>query len=215
MTTHLWARALDDRATPATFSRRALADVLRDSLGFEGLVTTDALNMGAIRKHYGPEDRVVRPIQAGADLVLMAQRPRAGIRAVVRAVERGEIPRVQVAASARRVLVAKARLGLHRERLADRRRLDRMLTTVRGAAFARALSRASVTVVRPGPLPVRPAQSVALVQLANFGAGGPMGRLERDLAPDAAVRVTTGGAGRRRATYGRPGRPTWRSWPST
>ena len=199
MTTHLWARALDDRATPATFSRRALADVLRDSLGFDGLVTTDALNMGAIRKHYGPEDRVVRPIQAGADLVLMSQRPRDGIRAVVRAVERGEIPRAQVDASARRVLTAKARLGLHRERLADRRALDRMLTEVRGAAFARALSRASVTVVRPGPLPIRPAQRVALVQLANFGADGPMTRLERDLGPDAAVRVTAGGAGRGRA----------------
>ena len=199
MTTHLWARALDADATPATFSRRALADVLRDSLGFDGLVTTDALNMGAIRKHYGAADRVVRPVQAGADLVLMSQRPRDGIRDVVRAVERGEIPRAQVAASARRVLLAKARLGLHRNALADRARLDRMLTTVRGADFARALSRASVTVVRPGPLPVRRGQRVALVQLANFGADGPMTRLERDLGADAAVRVASGGAGRDRA----------------
>ncbi|MDT7856190.1 glycoside hydrolase family 3 N-terminal domain-containing protein [Rubrivirga sp. S365] len=199
MTTHLWARALDAEATPATFSRRALTDVLRDSLGFEGLITTDALNMGAIRKHYDAADRVVRPIEAGADLVLMSARPRSGIRDVVQAVERGEIPRAQVAASARRVLLAKARLGLHRQRLTDRARLDRMLTSVRGAAFARALSQASVTVVRPGPLPLRPAQRVALVQLGNFNAGDPMTRLERDLGAGVAVRVSRRGAGRREA----------------
>ena len=198
MTTHLWARALDAEATPATFSRRALADVLRDSLGFDGLITTDALNMGAIVKRYGPEDRVVRPIAAGADLVLMSQRPRDDIRAVVRAVERGELPRERVAASARRVLLAKARLGLHRGAEADRARLDRMLATVRGADFARALSRASVTVVRPGPLPLR-GRRVALVQLANFGADGPMSRLERDLGAAASVRVGRGGAGSDRA----------------
>ena len=193
MSTHLWARALDRAATPATFSRRALSDVLRDSLGYDGLVTTDALNMGAVRKRYGFPDRVVLPVRAGADVVLFPPRPREGIRAVVAAVERGEIPRAQIDASARRVLLAKARLGLHRSRLADRDRLDRMLTTVRGADFARALSRASVTVVRDGGLPL--AGRVALVQLAGFDAGGPMTRLERDLRPESAVRVTRRGSG--------------------
>ena len=199
MSTHLWARALDDEATPATFSRRALTDVLRDSLGFEGLITTDALNMGAIRKNYGFPARIVRPVQAGADLVLMMLRPRDGIDAVVRAVEAGEIPEAQIVASARRILTAKARLGLHRQRTADRDRLDRMLTTVRGADFATALSRASVSVVRPGPLPLRGGQRVALVQMGNFTASGPMTRLERDLAPEAAVRVSRRGGGGARA----------------
>ena len=199
MSTHLWARALDDEATPATFSRRALTDVLRDSLGFEGLITTDALNMGAIRKNYGFPARIVRPVQAGADLVLMMLRPRDGIDAVVRAVEAGEISEAQIDASARRILTAKARLGLHRQRTADRDRLDRMLTTVRGADFATALSRASVSVVRPGPLPLRGGQRVALVQMGNFTASGPMTRLERDLAPEAAVRVSRRGGGEARA----------------
>ena len=51
MTAHLWVRGLDDSEIPATFSRRAIADVLRDSLGYDGIVTTDAINMGAIRSH--------------------------------------------------------------------------------------------------------------------------------------------------------------------
>ncbi len=71
-----------------------------------------------------------------------------------------------------------------------------MLGEVRGARFADALTRAAVTVVRPGPLPIRSGQRVALVQLANFNAGTPMTRLERDLAPDARARVSTGGGGR-------------------
>ncbi len=199
MSTHLWARALDDTPTPATFSRRALTDVLRDSLGFDGLITTDALNMGAIRKNYPFPDRIVRPIQAGADLVLMMRSPRDGIQAVVRAVEAGEIPRDQIDASVRRILRAKGRLGLGRNAQADRQRLDRMLTEVRGAAFARTLSRASVTVVRDGALPIQPGQRVALVQLANYDASAAMTRLERDLGADADVRVSRGGAGRDRA----------------
>ena len=199
MTTHLWARALDREATPATFSHRALTDVLRDSLGYDGLVTTDALNMGAIEDRYGYPDRAVRPVQAGADVLLNIRSPRRGIRDVVAAVERGEVSRARIDASARRVLLAKARLGLHTAAPGDRSTLARMLGEVRGARFADALTRAAVTVVRPGPLPIRRGQRAALVQLANFNASRPMARLERDLAPDAHARVTSGGGGRDRA----------------
>ncbi len=196
MTTHLWARALDRAPTPATFSRRALTDVLRDSLGYDGIITTDALNMGAIENRYDSADRVVRPIQAGADVVLNVRSPRRAIRDVVGAVERGEIPRAQIDASARRILTAKARLGLHTAPPTSRARLRQMLSTVRGARFADALAAAAVTVVRPGPIPLRLRQRVALVQLANFNARLPMTRLERELAPDVQARVSSRGQGR-------------------
>ncbi len=196
MSTHLWARALDRTATPATFSRAALTDVLRDSLGYDGLITTDAMNMGAVRGRYDARDRAVLPLLAGADVVLNETSPSRAIRYVVEAVERGELPRERVDASARRILLAKARLGLHTAPAPDRAQLSRMLTEVRGARFADALTRAAVTVVRPGPLPIRRGQRVALVQLANFNANRPMTQLERDLAPDARARVSTGGGGR-------------------
>ncbi|PAP78440.1 glycoside hydrolase family 3 protein [Rubrivirga marina] len=195
MSTHLWARALDDAATPATFSRVALTDVLRDSLGYDGIVTTDAMNMAAVRDRYGPRDRAVLPLKAGADVVLNETSPRRAIRYVVDAVENGELPRARVDESARRILRAKARLGLHTAPPPDRARLDRMLTEVRGARFADALTRAAVTVVRSGPLPIRRGQRVALVQMGNFDAGRPMTRLERDLGPDRAARVSSSGGG--------------------
>ncbi len=195
MTTHLWARALDRRPTPATFSHAALAGVLRDSLGYDGLITTDAMNMAAVRDRYGPRDRVVLPILAGADVILNVPSPEQAIRYVVEAVESGEIPRQRIDASARRVLVAKARLGLHVAVPPSRARLDRMLGEVRGARFAEALAAAAVTVVRDGALPIRRRQRVALVQMANFDAGLPMTRLERDLGSDWRGRVSEHGRG--------------------
>ena len=189
MSAHLWMQALDDEPIPATFSRRALTDVLRDTLGYDGIVSTDAVVMGALRKNYSFRDRIVRPIQAGADVVLNTTDPRAGMREVRRAVDAGEITPARIDESVRRILIGKARLGLHRQRTSDPSRLDAMLSEVRGARFADALTRAAVTVVRPGPLPLRAAQRVALVQLSNFRADTPMTRLERDLAPDLRLRV--------------------------
>ncbi|WP_412062170.1 glycoside hydrolase family 3 protein [Rubrivirga sp. IMCC45206] len=199
MSTHLWAQALDADPTPATFSRAALTDVLRDSLGYEGIVTTDAMNMAAVRDRYGPRDRAVLPLLAGADVILNETSPRRSIGYVVAAVRNGSLPASRVDASARRILLAKARLGLHVAPAPSRERLRAMLTEVRGADFADELARAAVTVARPGALPIRPADRVALVQLANFNAGAPMTRIERDLGADARVRVSSGGGGRQRA----------------
>jgi len=189
MSAHLWMQALDDEPIPATFSHRALTDVLRDSLGFNGIVSTDAVVMGALKKNYSFRDRMVRPIQAGADIILNTTDPRAGMRAVRRAVDRGELTEARIDESVRRILKGKARLGLHRQRVADPARLNRMLEEVRGARFADALTQAAVTVVRPGPLPLRTEQTVALVQISNFRAASPMTRLERDLNPDSQLRV--------------------------
>ena len=199
MTTHLWARALDDDPTPATFSHRALTDVLRDSLGYDGIITTDAMNMAAVRDRYRPRERAVRPIQAGADIVLNETSPRRAIGYVVDAVEAGEISRERIDASVRRILLAKARMGLHVAAAPSRTRLREMLSEVRGASFADALTRAAVTVVSPGPLPLSSSQRVALIQMANFDAGRSMTRLERDLDPEVRARVTSGGGGQSRA----------------
>ncbi|MEM0963702.1 MAG: glycoside hydrolase family 3 N-terminal domain-containing protein, partial [Bacteroidota bacterium] len=83
MSTHLWARALDTEPTPATVSRAALTDVLRDTLGYDGIVTTDAMNMAAVRDRYGPRDRAVLPLLAGADVILNETSPRRAIGFVV------------------------------------------------------------------------------------------------------------------------------------
>ena len=79
--------------TPATLSRKILTDVLRDSLGFRGIVVTDALEMGAISNTWWSGLAAVRALQAGADILLLPGNATVAIDEVERAVKRGDISR--------------------------------------------------------------------------------------------------------------------------
>ncbi len=101
MTAHLVLPALDgDR--PATLSKAVLTGLLRQELGFGGLVVTDALVMEAISVHYGAGEAAVLAVEAGADLVLMPADADAAIGALAAAVEAGRLNRRQLEASAQR-----------------------------------------------------------------------------------------------------------------
>ena len=101
MTAHLLLPALDgDR--PATLSKAVLTGLLRQELGFGGLVVTDALVMEAISSHYGAGEAAVLAVEAGADLVLMPADAEAAIEALMAAVEEGRVCRGQLEASAQR-----------------------------------------------------------------------------------------------------------------
>jgi beta-N-acetylhexosaminidase len=71
MTAHVFNRRLD-RHYPATLSRATVTGVLRDRLGWRGVVVSDDLRMGAIEQHYGLEEAVVLALTAGVDLLLIA-----------------------------------------------------------------------------------------------------------------------------------------------
>jgi beta-glucosidase-like glycosyl hydrolase len=77
MTAHVAVPCVtDDLPEAATLSHRVMTELLRDSLGFEGLVVTDALDMGAIVREFGPGESAVRAFLAGSDLLLMPEDPR-------------------------------------------------------------------------------------------------------------------------------------------
>jgi beta-N-acetylhexosaminidase len=71
MTAHVFNRRLDDRY-PATLSRATVAGLLRADVGWQGVVVSDDLRMGAIEQHYGLEDAVVLALEAGVDVLLIA-----------------------------------------------------------------------------------------------------------------------------------------------
>ena len=109
MTAHLQIPALDpDR--PATLSKPVLTGLLRDELGFEGLVVTDALVMEAIREHHSAGDAALLAFEAGADLVLMPEDADAAITALCDGIESGRIPRERLNASLQRRHRALARV---------------------------------------------------------------------------------------------------------
>ncbi|MFH7243692.1 MAG: glycoside hydrolase family 3 N-terminal domain-containing protein [Spirulina sp.] len=109
MTAHLTIPALD-RLYPATLSDRTLTGLLREKMGFEGLIVTDALIMGAITRTYGPYEAAVLAVEAGADVLLMPKDPEGCIKAVVEAVTTGRIPPERIADSVERLWRAKQRV---------------------------------------------------------------------------------------------------------
>jgi len=101
MTAHLRLPALDAER-PATLSAAVLTGLLRQELGFDGLVVTDALVMEAIAAHHGAGEAAVLALEAGADLVLMPADADAAIAAIEAAVASGRLSRERLEASAER-----------------------------------------------------------------------------------------------------------------
>ncbi|NJR51626.1 MAG: beta-glucosidase [Leptolyngbyaceae cyanobacterium CSU_1_3] len=109
MSAHLLIPALDEQY-PATLSPKVLEQELRQRLGFEGLIVTDALVMGAIANQYGTEESAVLAIEAGADILLMPLDPEQAIASVCAAVEAGRIDPARIQAAVARIWRAKQKV---------------------------------------------------------------------------------------------------------
>jgi beta-N-acetylhexosaminidase len=149
MTGHLNVPAYEpDPNTPATLSSNILTNLLRNQLGFEGLVITDALDMGGITVRYAPGEAAVRAFLAGADALLMPPVPDAAYQAVLAAAKSGRIPQDRLDASLRRILQAKARLGLNRNRLVDIAALNEKFGKTAWQETAQEISDRGITLLR-------------------------------------------------------------------
>lgn len=96
--------------TPASLSQKMISDILRKDLGYQGLVITDALNMGAISQSYTSEEACVKAILAGADIILMPADFKSAVVAVEKAVESGEISETRLDESLQRIVLAKLQI---------------------------------------------------------------------------------------------------------
>ncbi len=149
MSAHIALPALDGGARRAgTLSPAILTGILRDSLGFDGLITTDALDMGAIAKEIGPSEAVIRAFEAGSDLLLMPSDPAAAITAMTEAVNSGRIPMSRLDASVRRVLEFKQRMGLFENRFVDVGRVKDIVANDKFLAEARTITEHSLVLLK-------------------------------------------------------------------
>ncbi|MBB4914356.1 beta-N-acetylhexosaminidase [Streptosporangium saharense] len=112
MSAHVVMPKLDPSGDPATLSKPILTGLLRDKLGFDGVVSTDALDMAGVRKKYGDAQVAVRAVQAGADILLMPPNYSAAYDGVLSAVKSGKISKARLDQSVRRVLKLKFNRGL-------------------------------------------------------------------------------------------------------
>ena len=107
MTAHIAAPNVSGDDLPATLSPVILQDKLRGELGFDGVIVTDAMDMGAITKQFSNAEAAIKSIQAGVDVVLCSREFTQVFDAVVKAVEKGEIKESRIDESVKRILKLK------------------------------------------------------------------------------------------------------------
>jgi len=198
MTAHIALPSiLGDSSTPATLSPRVMTELLRNELGFRGLLITDAMDMNGVLANVRPgrpgqvlsgtygtinsiglAEACKRALEAGADVLLMPSDVPTAIDAVVSGVQEGRFTMARLDSSVRRILALKERVGLNRNRLVD---LDSVQATVgdsNNLNIARRAAELSITLAK---------DSLRLVPLAH-GNGVP----QRVLAINMASRTDLG-----------------------
>jgi len=195
MTAHMAVPSLDPgvRLRPATLSPPILTALLRMDLGFGGLVVTDALHMDGVKGHGRPGEVGVAAVLAGADILLIPPDAAEVIDAVVDAVRRGRLTEARIDHSVRRVLAAKAALGLQHGALVDQSTLRDQLGHADHLRWAERVAERSITLVRgePGGLPLVVRNRSVLVVAYDDRAGHRWGRAFEAALADAGARVQT------------------------
>lgn len=193
MAAHIELPALDPTpSTPVTFSRKILHDLVRNDLGFAGLVYTDSMSMDAVAKIVTPDEGAVRAVLAGADQVLHSPDPVAAFNGLKAAVTSGRIPAARLDESIDRILRAKASVGLHEHRSVD---LDAVPAHVGGRAhlaIAQDASQRSLTLIKDErhavPLTVSRDTPVLYLSVVDYPSGWQIAAPSRTAIPELRKR---------------------------
>ncbi len=166
MVGHLSVPALDKTGTPASLSKVITTDLLRDKMGFEGLIFTDALAMKGANSSI---NNCVAALMAGADVLLGSSSPSKDLDAVMAALKSGKITSKMIETRCKKVLAYKYALGLTVEKPINISGLESRINSSTAEAVNRKLSAALMTVVRNDSklLPIRglAERSIAVVNL--------------------------------------------------
>ncbi len=222
MTAHVAVPGVLGSDRPATLAPEFMTGLLRDEMGFDGILFTDALRMGAITDGYGAAEAAVLALEAGSDVILAPADVAATIEAVAGAVGEGRVSRARIDRSVRRLLAAKARLGLHRDARVDPASVALSVGTAEHRAVADRAAAASLTLVRDerGVVPLAPGARVLSVTWARPGellAGRTFNATLRGVMGAGASAGDSAGvrASRERGTFPAPPVHTARVGPET
>ena len=109
---HVTLPNVTEEDLPATLSYEIVTGILREKLGYNGLVITDAMNMGAIVNHYSSGEAAVLALQAGVDMILMPNDLNDAVKGVQKALENGELTQAQIDEKVLRILQIKIEAGI-------------------------------------------------------------------------------------------------------
>lgn len=156
MTGHVLTHCVD-KEYPATLSAKMMRGYLREKLGFDGIVESDAMRMPAIQKLYGTAEASVMAVMAGCDLILLRgdlQHFEEGYFAVLEAAKNSKIPMEYIDESVKRILEQKNTIGLLDDPFVDEQQADYVVGCKEHKELARVLAEKSVSLLRKKSLPV-------------------------------------------------------------
>lgn len=180
MTFHGSMPALDPSGAPGTLSVAVLTGLLRKELGFHGLIISDAMDMRGVLDRYGAVEAAKLAVLAGADILIQPESVPQTIDAVLAGVTEGRIPKARIDSAVRRILMAKAGLGLQRNAQVDLTHLRDVVGDSANRRLSERVAARSVTLVRDSaqilPLtaagaPSRRILHVVVARSTNLGAG--------------------------------------------
>ncbi|HEY0872958.1 MAG TPA: glycoside hydrolase family 3 protein [Vicinamibacterales bacterium] len=193
MTAHIELPELDPTPqTPTTLSAPIVQGLLRKELGFDGLIYTDSMGMAGVAALYSPGEAAVRAVKAGNDVILHSPDDGAAFAAVVQAVKAGEIPQKQIDESVERILRAKARANLHRNRMVNLDQLSTVVGTRSNQAVADEVSERSITLLKDarGEVPLKAPRDAQVLYLSvlDFPSGWRIAAPSRTFIPELRKR---------------------------
>jgi beta-N-acetylhexosaminidase len=193
MTSHIELPALDSRpGTPATFSAPVATELLRNDLGFRGLVFTDSMKMAGVAALATAGEAAVRAFTAGHDMLLDLPDPTAAFEAMKAAVAKGEISETRLTDSVTRILRAKALLGLHKRSLVSLDAIPDVVGARAHRSVAQIASERGLTLIKDErdsvPLRVPSTASVLYLSVLDYPGGWGIAAPSRTIAPELRKR---------------------------
>ncbi len=175
------AESAEQATLPATLSHPIVTGLLRKRLGYDGLLVSDAFDMGGLTEHFAAGEAAVRGIEAGMDQIIFSTNTDAAIAAVKAAVASGRLSTARVDESVRRILAAKAFVS---HEVADDDEIFRVVDSERSRRVAREIAARALTLLRetPGVLPLRNTARIVILAVTDFAdLVNPMAGLDREL----------------------------------
>jgi len=168
MVAHLQVPELDARTNRATtLSRPAITGLLKEEMGFKGLIITDALNMKGLSNYFEPGQREVEAVLAGNDILLMPASVEKAISAIKKAVKQGLVDEEELNQSCRKILQAKYWAGLHHREEIEMKNLQEDLMDESYQSLYRTLVEHSLILVknRKASIPLTHLEDIRLATL--------------------------------------------------
>jgi beta-N-acetylhexosaminidase len=150
MVAHVTVPALDSEPNHVATTSTAVVSLLKENMGFKGVVVTDALDMAGLTRIYAQDvgRAAVESFKAGNDVLIIPAELDASFRSMLQAVHNGEISRARLDESVRKILELKASLGLNKARLADLSQLSSQVAKPDNVAAGQNIADAAITLVR-------------------------------------------------------------------